>query len=141
MQAHYKALLDDNGNQVYTIPNDFYTAISDAIDYADDATIVELHSTELLYLFNFYNMSKIGCKASPCVNIERPGIKNPMAITSLLQDKGLNFPFINDNNEWEQHDFHFYERNPVGRGLDLTDTKDIKFDFMRYAAEYHCQTQ
>ena len=32
MQAHYEALFDDNGNQDYTITNDFYTVISDAID-------------------------------------------------------------------------------------------------------------
>jgi hypothetical protein len=92
MQAHYEALLDDNGNQVYTIPNDFYTVIPDAIDYAVDSPIVELHSPELLYMFEFYRIAKI--EAQPRNQI-------PMAITSLLQDKGLNFPFINDNNEWE----------------------------------------
>jgi len=51
MQAHSEALLDNNGNQDYTIPNEFYTAISNAVDYASDAIIVELHSPELLYMF------------------------------------------------------------------------------------------
>ena len=62
-----------------------------------------------------------------------------MATTSLLHDKGLNFPFINDNNEWEQYVVYFYERNPAGRGLDFTDIEDTKSDFLRYAVEYHCQ--
>ena len=62
-----------------------------------------------------------------------------MAITTLLQDKGLNFPFINDNNEWEQQDVHLYERNLARRGLNFTDKEDIKTDFMRYTVEYHCQ--
>jgi len=139
LQTHYEALLDDNGNKDYTIPNDVYTAISDAIDYAGDATTVELRSPELLYLFEFYIITKIGGTTSPYVNIEWPGIQIPMAITSRLQVKGLNFPFINDNNDWEQHDVYFYERNPAGCGLDFTDTKDIKTDFLRYAIEYHCQ--
>jgi hypothetical protein len=107
MHAHYEALLDDNGNQDYTIPNDFYTAISDAIDYAGDATIVELHSPDLLYLFEFSRSSKIGGTTIPYVIIEWSGIQISMAITSLLQDKGLNFPFIDDNTEWEQYDVHF----------------------------------
>jgi len=63
-------LLDDNGNHDDNIPNDFYTAISDAIYYAGDATIVELHSPELLYMFEFYKITKIGGTTSPYVNIE-----------------------------------------------------------------------
>jgi len=122
LQAHYEVVLDNNGNQDYTIPNDFYTAISDAIDYAGDATIVELHSPELLCLFEFYKISKIGGTVSPYVNIEWPWSQISMAFTSLLQDKDLNFLFINNNNEWEQHDVYFYERNPAERGLDFTDT-------------------
>ena len=45
-----------------------------------------------------------------------------MTVTSLLHDKGLNFLFINDDNEWEQHDVYFYDRSPAERGLDFTDT-------------------
>ena len=62
-----------------------------------------------------------------------------MAITSLLQDKSLNFSFINDNNEREHHDVYFYQRNPTRRGIDFTGTKYIKFDFLRYVVKYHCQ--
>ena len=104
MQTHYETLLADAGNKDFTIPNDFYTAISDAIDYAGDATTVELHSLELLYLFEFYRITKTGGTTSPYVTIEWPWIQKPMVITSLLHGKGLNFPFINDNNEWEQYD-------------------------------------
>ncbi len=35
----YKALLDDAGNKDFTIPNDFYTVISNAIEYVGDVTI------------------------------------------------------------------------------------------------------
>jgi len=65
---------------------------------------VELHSPELLYLFEFYRITKTGGTTSPYVTIEWPWIQKPMVITSLLHGKGLNFPFINDNNEWEQYD-------------------------------------
>ena len=97
--AHYEALLDDNGNHDYNILKDFYTAISDVIEYAGDATTLELHSPELLYMFEFYIIPKIGGIVSLYVSIEWQGIQIPMTITSLLQDKGLNFPCINDNND------------------------------------------
>jgi hypothetical protein len=83
---------------------------------------VELHSSELFYLFELYKTNKIGGTASPYVSNEWPMIQIAMVITAPLHDKGLNFPFINDNNEWEQHDVYFYERNPAGRGLDFTYT-------------------
>ena len=70
LQAHYEALLDDNGNQDYNIPIDFHAPISDAIEYAGDATTVELYSPELLYLFEFYKINKIRGTASPYINIE-----------------------------------------------------------------------
>jgi hypothetical protein len=93
-------MLKVNGSQNYNIPNDFFTAISDDIDYAGDTETVELHSPELLYLFNFYKINKIGGTTSPYVNIEWPMIQIPLAITPLLHDKGLNFFLSNDNNEW-----------------------------------------
>jgi hypothetical protein len=43
MHAHYEALIDDNGNKDYTILNDFYTAISDTIDYAGGAALAGAH--------------------------------------------------------------------------------------------------
>jgi hypothetical protein len=99
LHAHYEALLDANGNHGYNIPNDFYTAVSNAIDYAGDTKNMELHSPELLYLFEFYRINKIGGTVSPYVSIENHGIQIPLAITILIHDKGLTFPFINDNNE------------------------------------------
>jgi hypothetical protein len=47
MHAHYEALLDANNVHNYIIHNDFYTAISDAMEFAGDANIMELHSPEL----------------------------------------------------------------------------------------------
>jgi hypothetical protein len=98
-----------------------------------------LHSSELLYLFELYRINKIGDTASPYVNIEWPGIQIPLSITTLLHDKILNFPFLNDNNEWDQHDVNSYERNSARRGLDFADTEDTKKDFLRYAVYYHSQ--
>ena len=70
LHAHYEALFDANGSQDYNILNDFYTTISDAIDYAGDNKTVELHFPELLNFFEFYKINKIGGTASPYVNIE-----------------------------------------------------------------------
>ena len=99
---------------------------------------MELRSQELLYAFEYLRINKVGGTGSPYVCIEWPGIQIPLAITTLLQDKGLEFPFINNNNEWEQHQLYFYERNPAGRGLDFTEAEDTKEEFLRYAVELHC---
>ena len=55
-----RVLLDANGNQDYKIPNDFYTTIYDAIDFAGESNGVKLHSPELIYLFEFHRISEIG---------------------------------------------------------------------------------
>jgi hypothetical protein len=74
-------MLDANGCQDYTIPHDFYTDIYDTIDYASDTKAVELYSSELLCMFEFYKINKIGGTASPYVSIEWPGNQIPMGIT------------------------------------------------------------
>jgi hypothetical protein len=138
LQAHYELLLEEVGEKEFVTPTDFYSTIFEAIDKANDYPTVELKSPDLLYLFEYLRINKVGGTGSTYVCIEWPGIQIPLAITTLLQDKGLDFPFINNYNEWEQQDIFFYERNPAGRGLDFTDAEDDKEDFLRYAVEYHC---
>ena len=33
----------------------------------------------------------------------------------------------------------FYERNPARRILDFKESEDTKFDFLRYAVDFHCR--
>ena len=56
----------------------------------------------------------------------------------MLEEIGLRFTLYNDKRETEEHTLHFYERNPVGRGLDFDDRPDDKTDFVRYAVELRC---
>ena len=56
----------------------------------------------------------------------------------MLAEKGLRFTFYNDKRAREEHTLHFYERNPVGRGLNFNDHPDDKTDFFRYAVELRC---
>ena len=83
-------------------------------------------------------MHKIRGTSSPYISLEWPGIEIPQTITSLLVDRGLNFPFINDSGSWDQHTSYFYERNPAGRGLDFTDSENTKQDFLKYALDFQC---
>jgi hypothetical protein len=108
--AHYEALLG-GVHADYLDPNDFYTSINDAMDFARDNPTLELYSLELLYLFELYRCTKTGGTSSPYICLEWPCIQIPHTITSLLLDKGLNFLFINDSGAWEQHTIHFYEQN------------------------------
>ena len=44
---------------------------------------------DLLYLFEYYKITKIGGANSPYACVEWPGIQIPLAIMSLLNRKGL----------------------------------------------------
>ncbi len=55
--AHYEALLG-NVQADYNVPIDLYTAIIDAMDFGEENLTIQLHSPELLYLFEFYICTK-----------------------------------------------------------------------------------
>ena len=67
----------------------------------------------MLYLFEFYNIVKIGGTNSPCACIEWPRIQIPQSILSLLDEKGLRFTLYNNRRTAKEHTMHFYERNPT----------------------------
>ena len=67
--------------------------------------------------------------------MELPGIQIPQAIAINLIDNLLKIKFITTKGYNEEHLIIFYERNPIGRGLDFIDNPDSKEDFLRYAVE------
>jgi hypothetical protein len=66
------------------------------------------------------------------------GIQILQVIIALLDHKGLIYFFISDEEAWEDHTLHFYERNPTRRGLDFSETHEARHDFLSYAVELHC---
>jgi hypothetical protein len=123
------ASLDDDGLDIL---DDYYTALSDALEEAGDRHYVELSLQHQLCLFEYYKISKVGGVNSPHACIQWAGIQIPQAIINLLDTKDLLVKFIDDNGGTEQHLIRFHERNPAGRGLDLDDAPDDKPDFVRY---------
>jgi len=119
--AHYVTLLG-NAQANYIITDDFYSAITNDMDFTGENLTLELHSPKLLYLFEFYICTKKArVTSSPYICLEWLDIQKPKTIRSLLLDKGLKFHFINDSDTWDQDTVHFYDRNPAGRGLDFID--------------------
>jgi hypothetical protein len=55
----------------------------------------------------------------------------------MMLDKSFIMTFLNDNVEPEDTEIHFFERNPTGRGLDVTYNPDLEEDFLRYAVQLH----
>jgi hypothetical protein len=51
--SHYQALLG-NFQANCIVPNIFYTIITYAMDFAGENPTLELHSSEILYLFEYY---------------------------------------------------------------------------------------
>ena len=114
------------------IPEDYYTAIATASEAAGEGHTSEMKHHALIYLFEYYKITKIGGANSPYTCAEWPGIQIPQTILSLLDRKGLHFTFFNDKRVGEDHTLLFYERNPAGRGLDFDDFPEDKPDFVRY---------
>ena len=81
---------------------------------------------DLLYLFEYYKITKVGGANSPCVWAEWPGIQIPQSILSLLDRKGLQFTFFNEKRVGEDYTLLFHERNQAGRGLDFDDFSKAK---------------
>ena len=120
------------------MPEDLYSALSEATDIAGEQAIVELNTGVQLYLFEFSKITKTGGINNPFVNIEWPGIQIPHAIASNLIDNLLKIKLITAKEYIEEHFITFYERNPAGRGLDFTNNPYSKEDFLRYAVELQC---
>ena len=78
----------------------------------------------MLYLMESYKIVKIGGINCPFASMEWPGIQIPQAILSLLDTQGITYHFLDDKGAWEGGALHFYERNPVGRGLDFDDAPE-----------------
>ena len=116
----------------------YYTTISTATEAAGEGHIEEMDHHDLLYLFEYYRINKIGGTNSPYACAEWPGIQIPQAILSMLDRKRLQFTSFKDKREGEAHTLVFYERNPAGRGLDFDDFPENKLDFIRYALELRC---
>jgi hypothetical protein len=89
----------------------------------------------MLYLFEFHKIFKIGGANSPYACIEWQGIQIPQVILSLMDVKVLRVTFYNNKRVADEHTLHFYEKNPIGCGLDFNDYLDDKSDFVRYAVE------
>ena len=89
---------------------------------------ITLSPTDLLYLFEFSRIYKVGGIASPYANIKWPRVQTPQALTAILQDKGINISLLNNDGEHQHAPIFFYERNPAGMGLDFNDFPEQKPD-------------
>jgi len=93
---------------------------------------------DLLYLFEYYIINKIGGTNNPYACEKWHGIQIPQAILSLIDRKGLQFTFLTDKREEADHILLFYEHNQVEHGLDFDDFPEDKPDFIRYAVKIRC---
>ena len=136
LQNYYDDMVTNHATEPFSILNDYYTAIAEAIESAGDNGHATLYSQYKLYQFKFYWITKVDGINSPYVIAEWPGIHLLHAILSLLDHKEHNFTFINDAGEWEEHTLQFYDRNPAGRNFNFDDSPGQKQGFVRYAVEF-----
>ena len=62
----------------------------------------------------------------------------PRAITTILQNRGIKLPLVNNDEEYQDTTVYFYDRNPAGRGIELNEFQSQKADFLRYAIHFNC---
>jgi hypothetical protein len=96
------------------------------MEAAGEGHTTKMDPRTLLYLFEFYKTKIIGGPNSPYACAEWLGFQIPQAIMSVLESKGLQFTFFDDKREGEDHNLHFYERNPAGEGWISTTTRRIR---------------
>jgi len=86
--AGLQQLFRDNTHEIYDkivsldadildIPDDYYTALSDAVEAACDRHYIELSPQHTLYLFEYYKISKVGGANIPYACMQWPGIHIP----------------------------------------------------------------
>jgi hypothetical protein len=105
------------------IPEDYYTAISNASEATGEGHATNIDHHDLLYLFEYYRITKISGANSLYACAEWPGIHIPPAILSLLDRKGLQFTFFNEKRLGEDHMLLYYERNAGDAGSTLTTSR------------------
>ena len=67
------------------IPEDYYTAISNETKTAGEGHTTQMDQHDLIYLFEYYRITKIAGANSPYACVEwRPWIQIPRAIMSLM---------------------------------------------------------
>jgi hypothetical protein len=123
--------LDDD----FIIPEDFVQIIATTMTEATatNHNIFELKNRDLLYLLEYIRIYKVGGVGNPYANMEWHGMQIPQVISTMLNEIGLRFNFVTDTGSYEEGNLYFYDRNPVGRGLDFAENPDQEEEFLRYA--------
>jgi len=103
--------------------------------YPQNAPSITPRRTDLLYLFQFIKIFKVGGIESPYATIEWTRVQTPEALTAILEDRGINIALLNNNGEYKDVPIFFYEWNPSGRGLDFNDFPKQKAEFLMYAIQ------
>ena len=73
------------------LPEDYSTPIAIITEAAGEGHTTEMDSHTLVYLLEFYRITKIGGPNSPYACAEWPGIQIPQTIFSLLDNKGTKY--------------------------------------------------
>ncbi len=90
-----------------SIPEDYYTVISNGMEATGEGHTTEMDHRDLLYLLEYYKITKIGGANNPYEYAEWPRIQIPQAILSLLDQKELQFIFFNDKRVGEDYTLFF----------------------------------
>jgi hypothetical protein len=88
MQEIYDILCDIDAEPMNP-PEDYYTTIATATKAAGKGHTTELDTHTLLYLLEFYRITKVGGPNSPYACAEWPGIQIPQAILTSLDNKSF----------------------------------------------------
>jgi hypothetical protein len=53
-------------------------------------------------------------------------VQIPQATTEIIQNKGIKLSLINNDGEYQDTTIYFYDKNPVGRGLEFDEIRRKK---------------
>jgi hypothetical protein len=97
-----------------------------------------LSSVDLIFLFEYRRIAKMGSVISPYAYIEWHGVEISQVLLAICVDTSPRTAFLNEEGNYDQTVIHFYDRNPIGRELDFDESLGRKEDFLRYAVQLTC---
>ncbi len=62
----------------------------------------------------------------------------PQALTSILQHRGIKIALINNDGYFHEAIIYFYDKNPVGRGLECKEFPSQKANFLMHVVQLNC---
>jgi len=139
----YEDVYGEVGEYPHAPPEDLIGPISMALAEANDKrqNFVLLPKIILLYILEFTRVYKVGSPFGLHAGMEWPSMQISLALTTLMGQRPLLYPYTEDNGTVRTTFFRFSTENPAGKDLDFESDPESKEPFLRYSMAFYLQNK